>query len=119
MSGCVSSLAREMKGCQEGVTAFRHIPPQRAGEGRALELPAHPSATAELLHSNRRMEKGTFSTFTPSPGAAGRDDRGWGDRVSQWCSRKSLQETLGWAGNASGVAAMRDSPLQVDNTACL
>lgn len=105
-----SSLDREKKGCQEGATDFRHVPPQRAGEGRALELPAHPSATAELLHSNRRTEKGTFRTFTPSPGAAGRDDQGWGDRVCQQCSRKSLQGTLGWAGNAAGSGCHEGQP---------
>lgn len=52
------------------------------------------------------MEKGTFSTLTPSPGAAGRDDQGWGDR----CSRKSLQETLEGAGNASGNGCHEAQP---------
>lgn len=48
------------------------------------------------------MEKETFSTFTSSLHAAERDDQGWGDRVCLQCSRKSLQDTLQEAWNASG-----------------
>lgn len=61
--------------------------------------------------------EGTFSNFTSSPGAAGRDDQGWRDRVCLRCSRKTLQETRG-LGMLQGVVAMTDSPLQVDNTVC-
>lgn len=50
---------------QEGATAFKHVPPQRAGRRRrAQDFSARPSAAVAQLHSNGRMEKGTLN---PSP----------------------------------------------------
>lgn len=91
----------------------RHVRPRRAGEERALDLPAHPSATAELLHSNRRMEKGTFSTLPPSPGAARRDG---GTGFAYGAAGKASKRPHGGLGMLQGMAATRHSPLQVDNS---
>lgn len=60
-----NSIRREKMRRQEGASAFRHVPPQRAEQWRkALEFSAHPRAAVAQPHSNGRMEKGTLN---PSP----------------------------------------------------
>jgi len=87
-------------GCQEGAAALRHVLPRRAGGWRkALDFPARPSAAAAQLQSNGKMRKGTLHPLTPLqlPGTPG---------------------TLQGLGRLQRVVALRDSPLQVDDTAC-